>query len=106
MDLKELQKKMHETAITKGWWETKREIPELLCLIHSEVSEALECYRVGEMETTEVSSKPEGFPSELADIAIRLMDLAEAYDIDLEAEILRKWKYNQGRSYKHGGKVC
>ena len=106
--LRELQKEMHETAKLKGWHETEREIPELLCLIHSEVSEALECYRNNEMNTTirYEDGKPEGFNTECADIAIRLMDMCEYLNIDLYSEIMRKWRYNQTRTYKHGGKMC
>ena len=36
----------HKTSIAKGWWENPdRNIGELLALIHSEISEALEVYR-------------------------------------------------------------
>ena len=40
-------KEVHELAIEKGWYDntTIRSIPELLCLIHAEISEALEGYR-------------------------------------------------------------
>lgn len=48
--------------------------------------------------------KPEGVPSELADIFIRLMDHAEELGIDL-AEIIRiKLEYNATRPHKHGKK--
>ena len=36
---------VHNTAIDKGWWDFERPVPELLCLLHSEISEALESYR-------------------------------------------------------------
>ena len=46
MTLNDLVQQSHELACTKGWYEgPPRGIPELLCLIHSEVSEALEEYR-------------------------------------------------------------
>ena len=52
MDIKTLIEESHSTAKEKGWWEfPKREIPELLALIHSEVSEAIEAYRIGEVDT-------------------------------------------------------
>jgi NTP pyrophosphatase (non-canonical NTP hydrolase) len=48
--------------------------------------------------------KPEGIPSELADIVIRVMDCAVEYGIDLEDEITLKMAYNATRPHKHGGK--
>lgn len=45
MTLNELAKKINDNARNKGFYETERNIPEMLCLIHSEISEALEDYR-------------------------------------------------------------
>ena len=46
MQINELINNSYETAKSKGWWDDKnRNIPELLALIHSEVSEALDEYR-------------------------------------------------------------
>lgn len=126
--LKEIADRAHNTARAKGWWEGQEveqqtlkgavsaldfglvvaTIPEKLCLIHSEVSEALEDYRVDKLATVPRQSdgKPEGFATELADIVIRVMDLAGALGIDLEAEIVRKMDFNDTRSYRHGGKVA
>jgi hypothetical protein len=49
--------------------------------------------------------KPEGIPSELADVFIRLVDTAGRYGIDLDAAVAEKLVYNRGRGYRHGGKV-
>jgi len=92
----EWQKILHANSVAHGWWETSRPIPEILCLIHSEVSEALEAYRNGDGAN---------FREELADIAIRLFDAAEAYGVDLDAEIRKKHAYNLTRPYRHGGKI-
>ena len=48
--------------------------------------------------------KMEGVPSELADIVIRVLDLAEYYGIDMGEAIAQKHAYNLTRPYKHGGK--
>jgi NTP pyrophosphatase (non-canonical NTP hydrolase) len=109
LDFKELQKEIHQCAVDHGWWSNgNRNIPECLCLIHSEVSEALEDYRTGNMNasTDFVTTKPIGFPSELADIIIRTMDLAEALGIDLEEAVRIKKEYNKIRPYRHGGKLA
>lgn len=50
------------------------------------------------------SKKPEGVPAELADIAIRVFDTAEAWHIDLEQEIIGKMDFNETRPPKHGRK--
>lgn len=102
---KELQKEVHENAVEHGWWDDPKEEGTLLALIHSEVSEALEDARVGLMRTTlDENGKPVGFPSELADIVIRVMDVAEFHGIDLEEEIKQKHEFNKTRPYRHGDK--
>lgn len=53
-----------------------------------------------------VDKKPEGVPSEIADVAIRLLDFCAHMGIDLEAEIERKHNYNLTRSYRHGNKLA
>ncbi len=49
--------------------------------------------------------KPEGIPSELADILIRVLDLAAELGIDLAAATLEKFTYNATRAKMHGGKL-
>jgi len=97
MEFNELAKNIHKNAVIHGWWETKRSVPELLCLVHSEISEALEAYR---------NHDDENLAEELADAVIRLMDMAEGLGIDLQAAIIKKHNINQSRSYRHGGKAC
>jgi NTP pyrophosphatase (non-canonical NTP hydrolase) len=105
MNLNEIGKVAYENAVRKGFYETPRTIGEALSLIHSEVSEALEDLREGKMQTTyRGDGKPEGFPSELADIIIRVCDLATDRGIDLDKEVRDKMKFNATRPYKHGGK--
>lgn len=108
MKLQEMQRLAHENSRAKGFWPEKNvdhnAIAVRLALIHSEVSEALEAVRKSDMASREVNGKPEGFPSELADVVIRTVDLSEALGIDLEAEILKKMAYNSTRPHLHGGK--
>lgn len=104
LKFKELQEEIHSLAKEKGWWENSN-IPEKLLMIHSEVSEAVECYRLDAIEYTDkLYNKPFGYPTELADIVIRVMDLAENSKIDLFEMIKIKHEYNKTRPYRHGGK--
>lgn len=103
------QRDIHNLAKEKGWWETERNIPEVLCLIHSEISEALEEYRTEKNITAtdyilQDNGKPVGFAVELADAIIRILDLAESLNIDIEHIIALKHDYNKTRNYRHGGK--
>jgi NTP pyrophosphatase (non-canonical NTP hydrolase) len=121
--IQELQSKIHALAVEKGWHEDRdmsnpHVVASMLCLIHSEVSEALECVRDRETDlwfegrdgqewhgTPSKTDKPCGFPSELADVVIRCLDMAEAMGIDLGKVIELKHSYNQTRSRRHGGKT-
>jgi NTP pyrophosphatase (non-canonical NTP hydrolase) len=77
-----------------------------LALVHSEVSEAVECARCGLLEWYEEDGKPEGMVVELADAVIRIADLCEALGLDLESAIELKHEYNKTRSHRHGGKLA
>lgn len=133
MNINELAKEVHENAVAHGWWEKPPTLPEALCLIHAELSEALEEYREGnpliygtcalaaedckysgvcdrvgrpgEGEGVDGPCKPEGIAVELADVILRTLDLMAALGVDVDAVVMAKHKYNLGREYKHGGKA-
>lgn len=94
-------KTVHQCAVDKGWWDDLRPIPELLCLLHSEISEALEAYR-----NNIPNNAKHGLAEELADLVIRVWDMSEALDIDIVSEINKKHLENLSRPHRHGGKRC
>lgn len=81
-----------------------------LMLIAGEVIEAHEELRKGHnmddsyTTSTEYGDKPEGIPSELADIVIRVFDLAGEVGIDIADEIRTKLEFNAKRPFMHGKK--
>lgn len=105
--LENLTARIEQVNRANGWYDDTRTPMEECMLLVTEVAEAAECYRNGEMETTirESDGKPEGFPSEMADILIRLLDTCARHEIDLLHETEQKLAYNATRGHRHGGKT-
>jgi hypothetical protein len=135
MELNELTQKSHQMAKDKGWWDLGRDRHplELHALIHSEIAEATEAVRAGQLpffiaghpyenemapQLTDLSGhedsaaicsnghKPEGEAVELADAIIRIADLFAARGWDLDAVVTAKMAYNATRPIRHGGKLA
>jgi len=118
--INELIADAHETAVSKGWWEKHRRallfMPELkpdlvvalLGLVDSETAEAMEEVRAG-VELNKLwfdnDGKPLGVASELADVLIRVFDMAGEHEIPLAEALVKKLAYNKTRAYRHGGKL-
>lgn len=118
-DLTQIQKltaEVRELNIAKGWrdkgTEGSQEGPwfaAYIALLHSEASEALEAYRNKVWSDSENVGtgidKPIGVGPELADVLIRLLDMCDIWDINIEYELARVLAYGHTRPYQHGGKT-
>ena len=87
MDLNEMQKRIYQNKLKKGF--NTSDINLEFCLLNGEVAEAFEAY----------IKKKDNLGSELADVAIYLMGLSELLGISLEDEINKKVKINEEREY-------
>ena len=72
---------VYKTAVSKGWWEERRSEAELIALMHSELSEALEYVRIGNPADDKIPQFI-GLEAELADVVIRIMDMAYAHGLE------------------------
>lgn len=100
-EFKKKSQEIHETAKSKGWWEKDRNDAEIICLMHSELSEALEALRTGNNPSEHIPAFS-GLEEELADIIIRIMDYSEYKKLKLANAIEAKNQFNKSREYKHG----
>lgn len=111
--IRELQKEIHDGNGEAGWWTDlesgkdlvqevrngtrlgKAIVAEKLCLVHSEVSEAMEGARKN-LPDDKLPHRPM-LEVELADAIIRILDLGGALNLDLAGAIEEKREYNASR---------
>lgn len=113
MSITNLQKEIHDSNAVAGWWTDltsgtnlveearngtrlgKAIVAEKLCLIHSEVSEAMEGARKN-LPDDKLPHRPM-LEVELADAVIRILDLCGALNLDLDGAIKEKLIFNLTR---------
>lgn len=79
------------------------EVAAKIALIGNEAHELLEAWR--SQDPHRQSSKHYGltdFTEELADIVLRVVDIAAHFDVDLGLACQFKAEYNAGRAFRHG----
>lgn len=109
-----LSETIYSRMVEKGFWpmgidavtgvqKPTRNFGEAIALCHTELSECLEGHRKGsqpdehcpDFKTTEV---------ELADLVIRVMDLAAGFRLRVGEALIAKMNFNKTRPKKHGKK--
>ena len=98
MDLKQLTEEMHRLVSSKGWYEADSKRPQtprnLAISLSVEAAEILEHFQFQEN-----AKDKEELASELADVALYLLQLASVSGIDLEKAILDKIEVNKTRQW-------
>jgi len=105
-----LAAKVHEA--NAKWWvdlntgqPLKRNVGELLCLVHSELSEAMEGHRKG-LNDDKLPHRSM-FEVELADAMIRILDIAAGFNLDLGGAYVEKMAFNAVREdHKHEARLA
>jgi hypothetical protein len=99
-----IEERAHKSSADAGWWtdlETgesivgKRNVPEMLMLIVSEIAEAMEAYRKNLMD--DKLPHRGGVEVELADAVLRIADFGRAYDLDIAGALIEKDQFNRAR---------
>mgnify|MGYP004452988281 CR=1 FL=1 len=125
LELNRLAKKIHQNNKLKGFYETEKNLGEMLMLIVTEVAEACEADRKNDAMDPSIdlpglvlqakkspkmfkenfeNKVKDTFEDELADIMMRTLDMAAYLDIDIAHHILAKIEYNKTREHMHDGK--
>lgn len=108
----------HIHELNRKWWHDpvtgdflhSRNVGEMIALIHSELSEALEGHRKGLMDS-HIPDR-QSLEVELADAIIRIFDLSAGLRLNIGQAIVEKLEYNKHREdhktenrLKPGGKA-
>lgn len=111
LELNKLAREANANAVRQGYWNLSQSplfMTNACGLVVTECAELLEAYRRGTDQSP--CDKPIDLSfeeEEMADIVLRVMDMAGGRGVDLERAILLKHQYNLERpTAKEQGKEC
>lgn len=90
MNLKKLAVMVHFTAVDHGWWpenKMERSVPEMLLLLHRNVSKVTDAYR-NQNSVVENYDWKAVFSEGLADVAIQILDMCEGRGADVPENLV------------------
>ena len=100
--LNNFSESIHNANVLAGWWTDlstgqpkERNVGELLMLVVSEVAEAMEGHRKG-LQDDKLPHRTM-FEVELADVFIRVFDIAGKHKLDLDGAVREKLAFNAQR---------
>lgn len=103
LGLEKAQQLAHRTATDAGWYKdpitgesVERNFGEVVALMHSELSEALEADRKG-LKDDKLPHR-DGREVEFADCIIRILDTGAALGLDVPGAFIEKNRYNKRRA--------
>lgn len=115
-----VQNTAHTINRDNGWWNQRMQTLvilkergvdhwpnlaiELISLCHTELSEAVEAARRQRQQSWADAKTKDTMVRELAGTIVRIMDMAEFFELPLAEAILEEIKANAQRGYMHGGK--
>jgi cytidyltransferase-like protein len=102
---KKTAEKVHHLAASQGFWRkgADRHVCEPIALAHSELSEALECFRMGNPPDKNINDMS-GAEVQLSDVLGILMDMEVGYGLEISTALAKKMEFNKTRGHMHGGK--
>ena len=99
MILSELNDEVRNLSTEVGWrnsvtpWDGPPWFAALVGQAGKELGEAINAYRGGKWSKTEEDGKPSGVGPQLAETLIRILDICDTWNVDIEQEIVRVIEY-------------